>query len=1090
MSTTIRKVRGRLRHTASTALITAGLSLSLLTPTAWADAEVTEKNTTTQRNVIEKSLKSDRSEASAFRSFSMMAEPRERYIITGQDPSIASYRGGINGYEATSTEGRASLDVRSPAARDYGQYLEVSQTKLLQRMSMVLGRSVEPVEQFHTAVNAIVVELTEAEAQQLASLKGIRSIDKDEIRHLNRAEGETLAYAMPGSESGGDNGTSLWLMSLAAVLVLTLALVGWALMTGRLNRRNGLMVSLLGTLGLAGCFWEGGFAWIGAPEIWRGVGGMDGTRGEGVIVGVIDTGINPISESFAEVGGDGYKHTNPKDQYLGVCDPANDSYDPEFPCNDKLIGAWGHSLVNDGSPRDMDGHGSHTAGTSAGNIVYGATVTAPTGFSVTKDIAGVAPHANVIAYSVCGEAGCYLSSILFAINQAIEDGVDVINYSIGGGSSDPWGDVDSLAYLSAMDAGIFVATSAGNSGPDFATLGSPADAPWTTAVAASSHNYFYKNSVADLTGGATTPPADIIGQSITPGYGPAPIVDAADYGNPLCLPDQFTGKFDGEIVLCDAGEIARVAKGENVAANGGGALILTRPPTSPDGSGYLEADTHVIPATHITYTDAEVLRDWLASGIDHQGRITGTETVQADEYADVLAYFSSRGVNPSAPSVVKPNITAPGRAIFAAFHEGYSDAEQDYNIIQGTSMSSPHIAGSGALLTALHPDWTPMQIQSAMMTTSLLEHYKEDGTTQADPFDMGAGRIDLPQAAQAALVLDETLENFLAADPLAGGEPANLNLAGIGQANCVVTCSWTRTVTNVSGKYTYWKAVRAENYDVTPKYFRLAPGASQELTITADASEAPIGNWQFAQLKLESMGKRTPDAHFPLALLPQLSNLPNAITITAPLASDTVSLDDLKAVEITSADVQVTGLAPSSATESALVSDPTNGNPFDGFDPNVDGTFYFTVDVPAGATRFVAEITESASNDLDLFVGLGDTPGFGSLVDYAATGGALEYVNIENPSEGTMWVVVQNWEGGHTDPQPLTIHTAVVTGDEGNLYVDVPMSVPAGEPFSADIGFNLVGSEAGDRFYGSFSLGTDSANPGNLGTVNIDLVRE
>ena len=122
-------------------------------------------------------------------------------------------------------------------------------------------------------------------------------------------------------------------------------------------------------------------------------------------------------------------------------------------------------LINDGSPRDADGHGSHTAGTSAGNIVHSATVLTPNGKEMTKTIAGVAPHANVIAYTVCAEVGCYLSAIIGAIDQAIIDGVDVINYSIGGGSSDPWADYDSMAFLAAMDAGIFVATSAGNSGP-------------------------------------------------------------------------------------------------------------------------------------------------------------------------------------------------------------------------------------------------------------------------------------------------------------------------------------------------------------------------------------------------------------------------------------------------------------------------------------------------------------------------------------------------------------------------------------------------------------------------------------------------
>ena len=140
-----------------------------------------------------------------------------------------------------------------------------------------------------------------------------------------------------------------------------------------------------------------GPVWIGAGGIWDGTTTGSATKGEGVIAGVIDTGINPLSPSFADIGGDGYNHTNPwgSGNYVGYC-VANPSF-----CNDKLIGAWGYPSVNGGDPTDANGHGSHTASTTAGNVVT-STIVSGSGAVFTRTISGVAPHANVIMYAACG----------------------------------------------------------------------------------------------------------------------------------------------------------------------------------------------------------------------------------------------------------------------------------------------------------------------------------------------------------------------------------------------------------------------------------------------------------------------------------------------------------------------------------------------------------------------------------------------------------------------------------------------------------------------------------------------------------------
>ena len=316
---------------------------------------------------------------------------------------------------------------------------------------------------------------------------------------------------------------------------------------------------------------DAGPAWVGADSVWSGLPGLSPTKGEGIIVGIIDTGINPSNPSFADIGPvDGHDHSNPwgAGTYVGVCDSTDPSFDPTFPCNDKLIGAWGYSTANGaGDARDYDGHGSHTASTAVGNHLDIA-VDAPT-ISMPISISGVAPHANIVAYAGC----CAGSSLAAAIDQAIADGVDVINYSIGSSTpSDVWNNFDTVAYLNARTAGIFVAASAGNDGPGAETVGSPADAPWLTTVGNSTHDRTFENVLSNMAGGDTTPPPDMFGKSVTSGFGPAPIIHAVDVGDAQCLTPFAAGICSGLIVVCDRGSIARVEKGANVLACGAGGV--------------------------------------------------------------------------------------------------------------------------------------------------------------------------------------------------------------------------------------------------------------------------------------------------------------------------------------------------------------------------------------------------------------------------------------------------------------------------------------------------------------------------------------
>ncbi|MCX6033311.1 MAG: S8 family serine peptidase [Chloroflexi bacterium] len=613
--------------------------------------------------------------------------------------------------------------------------------------------------------------------------------------------------------------------------------------------------------------------WIGAPALWDAPAACapGGFCGEGIIVGVVDTGINTDHPSFADVGGDGYDHTNPlgSGNYKGWCNPAVKN-PPLNTCNDKLIGLWSYSSSGN-DPEDPEGHGSHTASTAAGNRLNAIVLDAPT-IDLTFDISGVAPHANIIAYDACTLDGCPGDALLAAINQAVTDGVDVINYSIGSAAgTSPWVEADALAFLDARAAGIFVAASAGNNGPSAGTMGSPAGAPWLTTVAAATHDRALVNSLVNLTTDQGADLPDITGRSVTADYGPAAIVYAGDYGNALCLAGVWPiNEFSGQIVVCDRGNNGRVEKSANVQAAGGGGMILANAESNGDE---LIGDAHSVPAVHITYADGVTLKAWLANGdTGHIGVITGTSSDIRDSNGDVLAAFSSRGPSKSVGDVLKPDITAPGVDILAAVASGTGKNPPEFDIYSGTSMASPHMAGAGALMTQAHPAWTPAEIQSALMTTARTANVrKEDWIVPADPFDRGAGRVNLAAAVNAGLLLNVTTAEYQNADPALGGDPKTLNLASLADDACYQTCGWTRTVRNPTGTAMTWNGtfvgLDGLQGTLSPPSFTVAPGAGSSFALTiSDVTGLAAGQWYFGTVTWHEASGLAPDAHFPVAV--------------------------------------------------------------------------------------------------------------------------------------------------------------------------------------------------------------------------------
>ncbi len=402
------------------------------------------------------------------------------------------------------------------------------------------------------------------------------------------------------------------------------------------------------------------------------------------------------------------------------------------------------------SARDSEGHGSHTTATAAGNAGVDASI-----FGTQRGvISGVAPRAQVIMYRVCGDGGCYSSNSAAAVEQAILDEVDAINFSISGGSN-PYADAVSLAFRTAYENGVFVSASAGNAGPGADTTDHRE--PWTITVAASTSNRHFISTVSlTADGGATL---QLQGASVTGGIStPTPVVFPPS--DPLCQAPYPAGTFTGKIAICQRGVNARVAKSFNVAAGGAVGMLLYNPTLQG-----LATDNHFIPSVHLENDAGAALVAFMGS---HTGVMaTFTAGLATAVPGDVMAAFSSRGGPGQSLGISKPDITAPGVQILSAHTpmphsvDGGLPGEL-FQAIQGTSMSSPHIAGSGALLKALHPEWTPGQIKSALMTTAFGGVVKEDGVTPATPFDYGSGRVDLNVAGNPGLTFDETVANYVA----------------------------------------------------------------------------------------------------------------------------------------------------------------------------------------------------------------------------------------------------------------------------------------------------------------------------------------
>ncbi|KAJ6722825.1 PROPROTEIN CONVERTASE SUBTILISIN/KEXIN [Salix koriyanagi] len=455
-----------------------------------------------------------------------------------------------------------------------------------------------------------------------------------------------------------------------------------------------------------------------------------------VIVGILDTGIWPEHVSFQDSGLSAVPL-----KWKGKCESGT-KFSPSN-CNKKLIGARAffkgyesvvgriNETIDYRSPRDTQGHGTHTAATAAGNLVDKASFYGLANGSA----AGMRYTARIAAYKVCWASGCVNSDLLAAIDQAVADGVDVLSLSLGGSAKPFYSDSIAIASFGAVQKGVFVSCSAGNLGPSISSVDN--NAPWIMTVAASYTDRKFPTTVR-LGNGQTFEGASLYSGKAT-----------------AQLPLVYAGTAGGQgAQYCISGSLKK-----NVEIEG----------------DELFADAHVLPATALRASAGIAVKEYMNSSKRATASIVFEGTVYGDP-APMVAAFSSRGPSLVGPDVIKPDVTAPGVNILAAWPSMTSPTRLKsdkrrvlFNVISGTSMSCPHVSGLAALLKSAHKKWSPAAIKSALMTTayvtdnsrSPIADVGSSNSAPATPFTFGSGHVDPESASDPGLIYDITIEDYV-----------------------------------------------------------------------------------------------------------------------------------------------------------------------------------------------------------------------------------------------------------------------------------------------------------------------------------------
>ncbi len=915
-----------------------------------------------------------------------------RYIVLLRQPAAASYTGGIKSYAATSGRPAAPFRADSRSARAYSGYLTRQQDSVARSVGAT------PAARYTVASNGFSAVLSAKQAAQLSTSRDVLALVPVEARSVEAT-------------------------NTADFLGLT-----------------------------------------GTNGVWAKHGGQKNS-GSGIVVGDLDTGIWPESASFtgkpltpipsgkwgASIDPLGNTTMRKADgtQFNGACELGEEWADPTL-CSTKIIGAryYADSFLASVPPehrpssefistRDGGGHGSHTASTAAGNPVDGVTVDGVNLGSIT----GMAPGASIAAYKVCWEdddpntGGCYTDAIMSAIDDAVRDGVDVLNFSISG-ATDTVVDPVEIAFAGAANAGVFVAASAGNSGPTESTVAH--NSPWLTTVASTTYRTF--DGTVVLGNGE-----QLVGSMISPdGVGPADLVDSSQAAitpddatvaeATICGPDSLDpAVVEGTIVTCLRGKYARVDKSAEVARAGGIGMVLANP--SPNS---INADFHSVPTVHLNSEAGSVVYDYLGTDGSHTATLVPGNLTSTQTPVPQISGFSSRGpAVANQGDILKPDIGAPGSDVLAAVAPP-SNSGRDYDLYSGTSMAAPHITGLGAFLLSRHPDWTPQMLQSAMMTTAT-SLKNEDGTTSSDAFAQGAGLVNPKDFFHPGLFITSTPAQWYgliteegydtgapAVDPKKVNIPSYANSQVVGEARMKRSLTFER-----KGAWKVSVDVPGFKASGTTMVKSKMPGKHRKLVVIFTAKKnAELSVWHKGFVTLT--GPTT--VRLPIALKPVRLAVPQTLT---GAGTDSFTDGTITSGFTGSQPVETRGLAMAQSHSGEVA---TNDYAYECYPVGPGST----------VARFDLDADDDTS-DLDMTVYAADScdPNTAyAIAGSSATGSADESVTVENPDAPTYIVEVAGFAAGDLGA-PMAYRTDLYdvnpSSDLGELTVSPnPIPVTAG----------------------------------------------